>query len=297
MNATEAVASATLNSVSRVSGRLAGAGAFSLFHMPLARSGMRATERELFAGAQVGQVDVNGKSAATYRWGDGERPVLLVHGWQSRGSRFADFVPGLLDQGHSVVTFDAPGHGDSGGRSTTILEYREIITRLHDQYGTFDALVAHSLGALASFYAMTNGVKARKVVTISGVCDFSYLTDEFCTALKLRDRLKARLQDRIGTKLFPHVPADRTPFSVTHAAEDVRSPVLVVHDEDDTRIEVAQGHRLAGAFGDRARLVTTSGLGHRRILGDPEVVRTVLDFVGRSELRPSDPAHEPLVAD
>ncbi|MEU8954718.1 alpha/beta hydrolase [Streptomyces sp. NPDC048518] len=279
MGPTETVVSTTINAVSRVSGRLAGAGAYALFHMPLARSAMRSTERELFASAHRGSIRVNGKSAVTYRWGTGERPVLLVHGWQSRGSRFSDFVPGLLALGHSVITFDAPGHGDATGRSTTILEYQTILAELHDQYGTFDALVAHSLGALGSFHALTKGVRAERIVAISGVCDFAYLVDAFCSELRLRPSLKGELTARIGENLFPGVPADRVPFSVSHASETVTAPVLVVHDEDDGRIGVDQGRGIAATFGDRARMITTRGLGHRRILGDPDVVRAVLEFV------------------
>ncbi|MFE0173421.1 alpha/beta fold hydrolase [Streptomyces sp. NPDC059002] len=282
--------STTINAVSRVSAGLAGSAAYTLFHMPLARSKMRSSERELFAATHRGRIRVNGKSAVTYLWGSGERPVLLVHGWQSRGSRYADLIPGLLDRGYSVVTFDAPGHGDGTGRSTTILEYRSILTELHDQYGTFEALVAHSLGTLASFYAIKGGVKAERIVALSGVRDFEYLLDEFCAELKLRPVLRGELLTRIGKHLFPGMPADLMPFSVSHATEAITAPVLVVHDEGDSRIGVGQGRGIAEAFGDQARLIITQGLGHRRILGDPEVVRAVLEFVehghdaaGRSE--------------
>ncbi|MFH9656882.1 alpha/beta fold hydrolase [Streptomyces sp. NPDC017248] len=280
MKPTEAVASAVLNTTSVVSGRLAGKGAFALFHMPLVRSRPRSSERELTAAAHVERLDIGGgKHAVTYRWGDGGRPVLLVHGWQSRASRLSAFVPGLLDLGHSVVAFDAPGHGDTGGRSTTILDYRDIVSALHDRYGTFDCLIAHSMGALGSFFGLKHGVKARRIVTLSGVCDFDYLVEEFCAELKVRDGLKVRLHEEIRDRLFPGLPREEVPFSLTDMPRVVRSPLLVVHDEDDTRIRVAQGRRLAAAFGDQARLVVTSGLGHRRILADAEVVRTVLDFV------------------
>ncbi|MEU3921392.1 alpha/beta hydrolase [Streptomyces sp. NPDC029004] len=297
MGPIEAVASAALNSISRVSGRLAGAGTFTLFHMPLTRSTLRSAERELFEAARIGRVTVNGKSAVTYLWGNGERPVLLVHGWQSRGSRFSDFIPGLLDRGYSVVTFDAPGHGDATGRSTTILEYRDILSELHEQYGDFEALVAHSMGALGSFFALKHGVRVGKIVTISPVCDFSYLIEEFSSALNLRPRLKAQLGGEIDKKLFPTLPVDRTPFSVVDTTADITSPILVIHDVDDDRIEAAQGRRLAGAFGTQARLITTNGLGHRRILGDPEVVRSVLDFVEHGRTRPAGAATETVTAE
>ncbi|MEU9199928.1 alpha/beta hydrolase [Streptomyces sp. NPDC048332] len=285
---TEALASTALNTVSRVSGGLAGAGTYTLFHMPLARSRMRNSERELFGKAEIRRLKVNGKLAVTYRWGDGERPVLLVHGWQSRGSRLADFVPGLLDRGYSVITFDAPGHGDATGRSTTILEYRDIITGLQNEYGEFEALVAHSLGALGSFFALQGGVTAKRIVTISGVCDYDYLIEEFSSALKLRPSLKEQLHQRVAKNLFPGMPADRTPFSAVNTVTDLEPPLLIIHDEDDTRISVKQGRRLAAAFGAQARLIITNGLGHRRILGDPDVVRTVLDFVEHGPDRSAD---------
>ncbi|MFE9815963.1 alpha/beta hydrolase [Streptomyces sp. NPDC005773] len=291
---TETLASAALNTVSRVSGGLAGAGTYTLFHMPLARSRMRNSERELFGKADTGRLKVNGKLAVTYRWGDGERPVLLVHGWQSRGSRLADFVPGLLDRGYSVITFDAPGHGDASGRSTTILEYRDIITGLQNEYGEFEAVIAHSLGALGSFFALQGGVTAKRIVTISGVCDYDYLIEEFSSALKLRGPLKAQLHQRVAKNLFPGMPAELTPFSAVNTVTDLEPPLLVIHDEDDTRISVKQGRRLAAAFGGQARLIITSGLGHRRILGDADVVRTVLDFV---EHGPDRSAEAPTEAD
>ncbi|MFF5717181.1 alpha/beta hydrolase [Streptomyces buecherae] len=279
MQPIEAVASTTLNAVSRVSGRLAGAGAFRLFHMPFARSKLRDVERELFATATVEHLAADSGRAVTYRWGDGARPVLLVHGWQSRGSRLSEFVPGLLERGYSVITFDAPGHGDATGRSTTILDYRAIVTALHDRYGTFEGLVAHSLGVLGSFYALHHGVRAERIVTVSGVCDFDFLIEEFSSELRLRHQLTERLRDQVDRRLFPDVPSERTPFSVTHAVASVHAPLLVVHDEGDTRIDVSQGRRIAAAFGERAQLITTRDLGHRRILGDADVVRTVLDFV------------------
>ncbi|WP_318204962.1 alpha/beta hydrolase [Streptomyces sp. SCL15-4] len=298
MKPTEALASTVLNTASLVPGRLAGKGAFALFHMPLVRSRPRSAEREVSGTAHIGRVELGGgRHAVTYRWGDGARPVLLVHGWQSRASRLSAFVPGLLERGYSVVAFDAPGHGDAGGRSATILDYRDIVSALHDQYGTFECLIAHSMGALGSFFGLKHGVKAQRVVTISGVCDFDYLIREFCAELKVRDRLQARLRDEIRERLFPGMPAREVPFSLTDMPRSVRAPLLVIHDEDDTRIGVAQGRRLAAAFGDQARLVVTSGLGHRRILGDADVLRTVVDFAGQGAPGAGEPDPRTLSLD
>jgi hypothetical protein len=53
--------------------------------------------------------------------------------------------------------------------------------------------------------------------------------------------------------------------------------VLVVHDTDDREVPYADGRRLAEVFG--ARLITTNGLGHRRILYAPEVIDAVVEFI------------------
>lgn len=161
---------------------------------------MRASERELFDRAHTEPIEVDGASVMTCRWDEGTRPVLLAHGRQSRGSRLSSFVPALLDRGRSVITFDAPAHGDSTGRSTTVLDYRTAITALHQRYGTFEAVAAHSLGALGSFFALEHGVTLRKVVTISGVCDFDLLIGLFSSSLGLRDRLRSRLREEAVAK-------------------------------------------------------------------------------------------------
>lgn len=190
---------------------------------------------------------------------------------QLRGATLFNGYDGYDGATDHRVTFDAPGHGDGTGRSATILEYRSILAELHVQYGTFEALVAHSLGLLGSFYALNEGVKAERIVAMSGVCYFDYLVDEFASELRLRASLKDELLVRTEKKLFPGAPADRMPFSVSRATGAITAPILVVHDEEDSRIGVGQGRGVAAAFGDQARMITTRGLGHRPILGAPEV--------------------------
>lgn len=61
----------------------------------------RPDERPVTDRAEVGEIAVGGERAVSYRWGTGGRPVLLVHGWESRGSRFAALVSELLELGLS----------------------------------------------------------------------------------------------------------------------------------------------------------------------------------------------------
>jgi pimeloyl-ACP methyl ester carboxylesterase len=55
-------------------------------------------------------------------------------------------------------------------------------------------------------------------------------------------------------------------------------PLLVVHDEGDREVPYSEGRRLAECWPD-ARLMTTNGLGHHRMLRDSEVVTATVEFV------------------
>ncbi|MFD4113321.1 alpha/beta hydrolase [Streptomyces niveus] len=294
-----------LNGASYVAPRLAGGAAFRLFRKPRGRSRLRPDERPLTDRAEVGEIVVGGGKAVSYRWGTGARPVLLVHGWESRGSRFAPLVSELLDLGLSPVTFDAPGHGDATGETMTIVDLRDIIAELDARHGPFEMVVAHSLGVTATFLALRESgarqLRPERLVAISGVPDFAYLVDRFCERLGLRARLNAELRRRVERELFPGEEDIWSRFSVPRTVPEAGpASVLVVHDADDDMVDPACSRALADALGDRAELVVTSGLGHRRIIGDPQVAAFVRDFVvreraarvGRAAGRP-DPSPRP----
>ena len=58
-------------------------------------------------------------------------------------------------------------------------------------------------------------------------------------------------------------------------------PLLVVHDENDEAVDVGQGRQIAAAHPGKTELLVTSGLGHNRILADPQVIERISSFVAR----------------
>ncbi|MFJ8582042.1 alpha/beta fold hydrolase [Micromonospora sp. NPDC093277] len=266
-----------LNAVSLLAPQTAGKAALALWRRPMRRGTVRTIERETHDAAVAERISVNGKDVATYRWGDGAKPVLMVHGWQSRGSRYAGFVPVLQDLGFSPVTFDAPGHGDSGGTSMTILEYEEVIRQLQARYGRFEAIVAHSFGVPCVFHALRNGVGAGRLVAISGVAEFEFLVDEFSRQLGLSPRMQQELRRRIEEDLFPRETEIWERFSSAYQPASLDIPILVIHDEGDDWVPLAHAHRITAAHG--ARLVVTRDLGHRGILGQPQVIDAAVEFI------------------
>ena len=269
---------AGLKVAASISPRLAGRLAFELWRRPMMRGKVREAEREVHDAAKVEVVD----GVATYVWGDGARPVLLVHGWRSRASRFSAYVERLLELGYSPVSYDAPAHGDSGGGriASTILDHQRIIQSLAAKHGTFEGVIAHSLGVPFALYAVREGVAAKRLVTVSGVADFGYLTDAFCDELGLGPATNQALRRAIERHYFNGAADIWTRFSVRPGDPEL----LVIHNDEDEVVDPGQAERLLAQYGPKARFRQTTGLGHRRIMIDPDIVTEAVAFLQESDV-------------
>ncbi|MET9276202.1 alpha/beta hydrolase [Kribbella sp. NPDC003557] len=254
-----------------LSPRLGGQLAFKLWRRPLARGRVRPDEQLIHDAARVEIVD----NVKTYAWGDGQRPVLLVHGWRSRASRYAAFVTRLLELGYSPVSYDAPAHGDSDGDVVSILGHQRIIRALEERHGPFEGVIAHSLGVPFALYAVREGVAAKRLVMISGVADFGYLADAFCRELGLGPKVNRELRRSIERGYFDGDDDIWTRFSVTTG----KAELLVIHNDEDDVVDPAQARLLLRNYGERAHFLPTTGLGHRKILADPAVIAEAVAFL------------------
>ena len=236
------------------------------------------------AGGQAFEVESLGAVVRGHVWGAGP-VVYLVHGWGGRGSQLASFVEPLLAGGFRVVMFDAPTHGDSepgpsGPARTHGVEFGKALDAVFARFGPAEAVVAHSLGAISTYLTLRFGwLSTRRLVLLAPMVAAEPLFDRFQRALGFGARTR-RAFDR---ELEEFVGIPMVEFDARHQASYVDPvPTLVVHDRGDRQTPWADSARLVASLPD-ARLVTTDGLGHRRILKDAAVVRQVtafLDHVG-----------------
>ncbi|WP_062217684.1 alpha/beta hydrolase [Streptomyces sp. NBRC 109706] len=273
-----AVLGATLNTTAHLAPGLAARGALGLFRRPRGRVPVRPAEEPTLAAAEHRRLTVDGVPVAVYRWGDAPRPVLLVHGWQYRASRFAPLVEALRQRGHSVLAFDLPGHGASGGTGSDLPEIRRIIGELERHHGPFSTVLGHSFGGLAAWYALAEGAAADRLVMVGAPGDFGGILDGYCDHLGLRPRLRLALRRLIERRYFPGTVDPLSALAVTHRPERLTAPLMVVHDEDDRVVPVAEGRRTHTTYAARADALFTRGLGHNRILADPEVIDALTAF-------------------
>jgi pimeloyl-ACP methyl ester carboxylesterase len=222
---------------------------------------------------------VDGRAVLSETWGAGPA-VYLVHGWAGRRGDLAAFVAPLVARGHRVVAFDAPSHGESapgafGARSSSLPEFVGALRAVVAFHGPAHAVVAHSMGAAAAAAALTDGMRAGRLAMLAPMASTASYARRFAAMLgcgpRIHRRLVRRVERRIGAPLHH--------FEVPDLGRAVRMPpTLIVHDADDRSIPVADGSAVAAAWAG-ARMRRTSGLGHRRLLRDPDVVAEVVDFV------------------
>jgi pimeloyl-ACP methyl ester carboxylesterase len=67
-------------------------------------------------------------------------------------------------------------------------------------------------------------------------------------------------------------------FDVLASARTMTTPLLVFHDREDRDVAWSDGAAIAAAW-PGAELVSTVGLGHRRIVQDPTVVAQAITFL------------------
>jgi pimeloyl-ACP methyl ester carboxylesterase len=207
-------------------------------------------------------------------WRCGHGPaVLLLHGWGGRAGQMAPLAQALAAAGCSAVAIDAPGHGRSSGRVASVPLYAGAIAAAARELSA-RAAVGHSFGGSALTFAVAQGLVLDAAVVIGSPATPAVYVDQFCDALDLgpraRRELRARLEARVGRRFEE--------LELTRTIAAARSPALVVHDRADREVPFANAEALARAW-PRARLHVTSGLGHRRILRDPALLREVVAFV------------------
>lgn len=214
------------------------------------------------------------KSVVTYKYGESDRKILLVHGWSGRGTQLFKIADELLKLGYSTISFDAPAHGKSKGKTTIMSDFIASILEIEKQFGPFEVAIGHSLGGMSVLNAIKDGLQVNKAVIIGSGDIVQDILDDFIAKLRLKQEISERLRNLFEEKY--HVKMDD--FSAYRAAQKIEIPVLVIHDKDDPEVPVKAGIHIHKQL-KNGTLYLTEGLGHRKILGNQNVIKKTLEFI------------------
>lgn len=263
---------AALRLVERASPQLATQAAWKLWTTPR-RYPQPERERLLLERAEELVVTWSAGSLRAWSWGEGPL-VLLVHGWEGRGAQLGSFVDPLVEAGHRVVAFDGPAHGRSPGSVAHVPAFADAIAAVARSEGHLAGLVAHSMGAAAAGWVLQT-LRVPRAVLIAPPDPREVLL-RFQDLLGFRDDTRERLLERSAQTFGQGLDQ----FGPERLLGGARTELMLVHDLEDRFVPIEDGLRWREARPE-AEWVETVGLGHHRILRDPEVLSRSVDFLAR----------------
>ncbi len=237
------------------------------------RIALSAQERAALTGAAEAPLRHEGIKLARWTLGAGPR-VVLVHGWNSRGSHLLGFARPLIEAGFSVSLFDLPGHGDSGGHACSVVHAGRALRTVMTAIGDVHAVIGHSMGSAAALLAFARGLPVRRSVHLAGPSSLTPMVKGLAAAHGLGPADAAAfagwVEGFIGTRIH-YVDLEQLRHGLRH-------PGLIVHDAEDRTVPVAASEALHAAWAG-SRLERVTGLGHRRLLVDTDVIARSVAFV------------------
>lgn len=254
----------------------------------------------LMAKARSHDVVTQNGTVRAYEWpavgganrdGEGEPArgrVLLVHGWTGRAMVMGAFVTPLLEAGFDVVALDLPAHGDSDGKILNLALGAKAVQAVADRLGGFDAVITHSFGGPVTLLAVEGGAPLHKpmpvqrFVLIAAPNSLGEITRWFGSKIGLGEGSQRAMEGEVLR--IAGRPIDV--FRCDTFAAQIAKPMLVIHDEDDGELPIANAEAIV-AVAPTATLLRTRKLGHRKIIFAPSVVKAAVDFLANAH-QPSD---------
>lgn len=215
-----------------------------------------------------------GKQIRTYQYGNSPKKALLVHGWSGRGTQLVKIADMLLEMGYSIISFDAPAHGKSPGKTSIMLEFIESILELEKQFGSFEFCIGHSLGGMSTLNAIKKGLQVKKAVIIGSGDSVHDILYDFVKKLHLKPIIANKM--RIDFEQKHQINMEN--YSGYVAAQSITTPILVLHDKNDDDVPYTASENIHKHL-NNSNLVLTENLGHRKILGNPEVLEIIKQFL------------------
>ena len=225
------------------------------------------------------ELNVSGRGLRGFEMGDGPL-VVLAHGWGGTVSSLSQMGRAIAGAGFKAVALDAPGHGSDRQATSDLFQMAATLGALVEEYGDPNAVVAHSLGAMAALVAFEDAPPPRAVFLAPGL-DVNQLLDTFSARAQLLPwtsrSLRRRIQRFVGER-----------WTTITAGSDLDwgdASLLVIHDPADQQTHFEASAALAAKRPD-THLVVAQGLGHRGVLEDPGTVDRIVRFIADGQASP-----------
>ena len=202
--------------------------------------------------------------------------VVYLHGIADNRSSAVGAVNRFTKKGMDVVAYDSRRHGASGGDVCTygFYEKRDLHRVIDSLPSRPVVLIGTSLGAAVALQAAAGDDRVRAVVAAETFSDIKTIA---------RERAPFFLPEPIIIRAFA-LAGERGRFdldaaSPVIAARSIRSPVLLIHGENDTETSPDHSRRVFAALAGPTRLMLLPGVGHNHSLGSESVWKEIENWI------------------
>lgn len=226
-------------------------------------------------GAEDIHVYHNLQKLVGYSWGDGDKTIVMVHGWESHLGRMLPLVRPLVNAGFRVVAFDGPGHGQSPQLLTNMYDFGEAVRCAIEQQSPY-AVIANSFGAAATTTMLSRQpeLQPEKLVLVSPMGHFEHHLAIFNRLVGIDGELEKAMRHQIETKL----PRPIAHFDVAQAVKTLNVPGLVIHDLYDPIIPFESSLQVASNW-VQGEFKETRHLGHKNVIGNADIQAIITRFL------------------
>ncbi len=269
---------ARINILALASPRKAAIKAFRFFCTPQQRVTKKGSA--LFEGGESLSFLLDKHVVRGHRWLPVKTPlkrILIAHGFESASRNFEAYIGALLKKGYEIVAFDAPAHGQSGGRRMLLTDYVKMLRSIEQNYGPFHGYIGHSLGGLALSLFLESHPHRRetRLVLVAPAVETTVAVAAFAEVLHLSPGVSAEMDEYVQ-EISGH---NFSWYSLRRAMNQIQASVLYLQDEDDRVTPLKEALFVRQDGHPNIQWVITKGLGHRKIYKDPEIMGRIVDFL------------------
>ncbi|GAA5225005.1 alpha/beta fold hydrolase [Membranihabitans marinus] len=236
----------------------------------------RSHEIATLAKADKKFININNNDIQIYKWGNGDKKILLVHGWEGQAGNYADIVEQLLDNHYTVYAFDGPGHGNSSGGKNIMFEYADtldkIITKLEIR-----KIVSHSFGSVVTIYGLNQipSYKIDRYVLLTMPHSFNNYVSNISNKMGLSEKATQLFIKKLESERNVKIES----LDLSKYVQNINvDKALVIHDEKDKVIPISDAEAVVSKW-ENAELMKISNTGHFKILRTPDVAKILIEFM------------------